>query len=108
MNWSQQWSVQTTNSQAGIDSVTERLVVPPNRVYIRGDVRMNRNDLELGHSDGYLRIRGRGREDRGAKRGGCGSFLTPFLSSRKEAWPPKLARGMSEKNFLLVSCFPGH
>ena len=30
--------------------------------------------------------KGQGREDRGAKRGGCGSFLAPFLiSSRKES-----------------------
>ncbi len=41
------------NSQVGIGSVTEGLVVPPNRAYTRGYVRMNRNDLELGHSDGY-------------------------------------------------------
>ena len=41
------------NSPVGIGSVTEGLVVPPNRAYTRGDVRMNRNDLELGHSDGY-------------------------------------------------------
>ncbi len=39
--------------QVGTSNVTEGLVVPPNRAHIRGDMRRNRNDLELGYSDEY-------------------------------------------------------